>query len=69
MPTFAPLLILKCTYMTTVLLLKDLYAKAFKNISNFLVKYYFKVLFWLCVATISIVLYAFVFRLSTGFAF
>jgi hypothetical protein len=55
--------------MNKLLLLKEIYFEAFKNWSNLFLKRYFKVFSWFCFALLAIVLYAFVFRVSTGFAF
>lgn len=55
--------------MTTFLLAKQLYIQAFKNLGHYLVTYYFKILSWVCFITLAIILYAFVYRLFTGFAF
>jgi hypothetical protein len=55
--------------MKTVLLLKEIYADGFKNLGNFIVKRYFKAFAWLTFIMFFLVLYAFIFRVSTGFAF
>ncbi|WP_198439726.1 DUF6747 family protein [Pareuzebyella sediminis] len=55
--------------MKTLLLIKNIYAEGFRNIGNFLVKKYFKVFTWFTLAMFMVVLYAFLFRLVTGFAF
>ncbi len=55
--------------MKTVLLIKEIYTDGFRNLGNFLIKEYFKVFAWFCFAMFAIVLYAFVFRLATGYAF
>ncbi|SFR39183.1 hypothetical protein SAMN04490243_1489 [Robiginitalea myxolifaciens] len=55
--------------MKTTLLIKEIYTEAFKDLGNFLVKNYFKVFAWFSFVLFFVVLYAFIFRLSTGFAF
>ncbi|TDQ32798.1 DUF6747 family protein [Zeaxanthinibacter enoshimensis] len=49
--------------------LKELYLSAFRDIGNFLVRNYFKLFSWFCFMLFAIVLYAFVYRLLTGYAF
>jgi uncharacterized protein DUF6747 len=55
--------------MSKLLLFKEIYFEAFRNIGNILLKKSFKIFTWFCFALLAIVIYAFVFRLSTGFAF
>jgi len=55
--------------MKNVLLIKEIYLEGFKNLGNKLVKSYFKAFSWFCFASFLIVLYAFIFRVVTGFAF
>jgi len=55
--------------MKNVLLIKEIYLEAFKNLGTKLVKSYFKAFSWFCFASFLIVLYAFIFRVVTGFAF
>ncbi|EAR02787.1 DUF6747 family protein [Maribacter sp. HTCC2170] len=55
--------------MKNVLLIKEIYLEAFRNLGNAIVKSYFKAFSWFCFASFVIMLYAFVFRVSTGFAF
>ncbi|EAR02299.1 DUF6747 family protein [Maribacter sp. HTCC2170] len=55
--------------MKTILLLKEIYLEGFRNIQNYVVKHYFRAFAWFTLAMFVIVLYAFLFRLSTGFAF
>lgn len=55
--------------MKNVLLIKELYSDAFRNIGSQFTKSYLKSLSWLFVASYLIVLFAFIFRVSTGFAF
>ncbi len=55
--------------MKTALLLKELYLEAFRDLGHFLVRNYFKLFAWFSFGLFVIVLYAFLFRLATGFAF
>ncbi len=55
--------------MQRFLHIKSIYLEAFRNWSNIFLKKYFKVFSWFCFGLWLITLYAFVFRLSTGFAF
>jgi len=55
--------------MNTLLLLKEIYINAFRNLGNFLVKRYFKFFAWFSFAMFMVVLYAFVYRVYTGFPF
>ncbi|WP_425235147.1 DUF6747 family protein [Ulvibacterium sp.] len=55
--------------MKNILLIREIYLEAFKNLGHYLVKSYFKAFSWFCFASFLIVLYAFLFRISTGFAF
>ena len=55
--------------MKTVLLIKNIYRDAFTNLGNFITKEFFKVFAWFSFGMFAVVLYAFVFRVITGFAF
>ncbi len=55
--------------MKSILLLKELYLQAFKTINHFFIKSFFKIFAWICFISFVIVLYAFIFRVATGFAF
>ncbi len=55
--------------MKNVLLIKEIYLEAFKDLGSKFMKSYFKAFSWFCLASYFIVLYAFAFRVSTGFAF
>ncbi len=55
--------------MRTILLVKEIYLDAFKNLGNLIVRNYFKFFAWFSFAMFLIVLYAFVFRIWTGFPF
>ncbi|MFD2789969.1 DUF6747 family protein [Arenibacter sp. H213] len=55
--------------MRTVLLIRKIYADGFKDIGNLIVKKYFKAFAWFSFIMFAIVLYAFIYRVATGFAF
>ena len=55
--------------MKTVLLLKEIYTEGFRNLGNFIAKRFLKFLAWFSFIMFAIVLYAFIYRISTGFAF
>ena len=55
--------------MGKLLLVKEIYLEAFRNLGHIIVTKYFKAFSWFCFALIGVVMYAFVFRLATGFAF
>ncbi|MCX2719078.1 DUF6747 family protein [Lentiprolixibacter aurantiacus] len=55
--------------MKAILLLKNIYEEAFRNLGNFLVKNFFKAFAWFSFGMFAVVVYAFVFRLITGFPF
>ena len=55
--------------MKTILLIKDIYTDGFKNLGHYLVKKYFKAFAWFSFIMFFVVLYAFIFRVYTGFAF
>ena len=55
--------------MKNALLIREIYLEAFRNIGHAFVKSYFKLFSWFCFASFAIVLYAFLYRLATGFAF
>ena len=55
--------------MKKLLLIKELYIDAFRNLGHWLLVKYFKVFAWFSFILLLVVLYAFFFRLSTGFAF
>ncbi len=59
----------KINDMKTILLLKEVYVEGFRNLGNFIVKKYFKLFAWFSFAMFIIVLYAFIYRVVTGFAF
>ncbi|WP_370458283.1 DUF6747 family protein [Cellulophaga sp. L1A9] len=55
--------------MRNILLVKEIYFEAFRNLGNFLIKNYMQVYAWCCFALIGISIFALIFRVSTGFAF
>ena len=55
--------------MKTILLIKEIYTEGFKNLGNLIVKKYFKFFAWFTFIMFTVVLYAFIYRVSTGFAF
>ena len=55
--------------MNTLLQLREIYLNAFRQFSNYLVRNLLKILTWFAFAMFLIVLYAFIFRLQTGFPF
>jgi len=55
--------------MKAILLVKEIYLEGFRNIANFLIGSYLKVFTWFTLSLIAIIVYAFIYRLATGFAF
>ncbi len=55
--------------MKKLLLIKEIYIEAFRNLGHWLLVKYFKAFAWFSFILLLIVLYAFFFRLSTGFPF
>ena len=55
--------------MKRLLLIREIYFEGFKNLGNLIVQKYFKFFTWFCFAMFFIVLYAFIYRIATGFAF
>ncbi len=55
--------------MKTLLLVKEIYLESFKDFSQLLIRNYFKAFSWFSFVMIAVVLYAFVFRVITGFHF
>lgn len=60
---------LKTYIMKTILLVKEIYTEGFRNLGNFIAKRFLKFLAWFSFIMFAIVLYAFIYRISTGFAF
>ncbi len=55
--------------MKTTLLIKEIYLEGFKNLGNFIVRNYFKAFAWFSFFLFFVALYAFLYRVFTGFAF
>jgi len=55
--------------MKKLLLVKEIYLEGFRNLGHIIVVNYFKMFAWFSFVLCAIVLYAFVYRLATGFAF
>lgn len=55
--------------MEKIILIRSIYTEAFRNWKHILLKNYFKVFTVICFTLIAITIYAFIFRLSTGYAF
>ncbi|PRX55222.1 DUF6747 family protein [Flagellimonas sp. S174] len=54
--------------MNQILLAKRIYKEAFMNLGHRVLRNGFKLYFWTCTALLAMVLYAFCYRLFTGFA-
>lgn len=55
--------------MKKLLLVREIYADAFRDWTYLLLKNYFKAFSWFCFGLLAIAAYALVFRMTTGFAF
>lgn len=55
--------------MKTVTLIKNIYVESIRNLGHFLLKRYFQIFSWFSFCLFFIVLYAFVYRVFTGFPF
>jgi hypothetical protein len=55
--------------MKNILLVKEIYFEAFKNLGSFLLKNYLQCFAWFCFVLIAAASYALIFRIATGFAF
>ncbi|MGB3151188.1 MAG: DUF6747 family protein [Maribacter sp.] len=55
--------------MEKILLVKEIYVEAFKNWRNIILENYFKVFSWICFVLLAITIYAFTYRVLTGFSF
>lgn len=55
--------------MKTTLLIKEIYLEGFRNLGNLIIRNYFKAFAWFSFVLFFIVLYAFIYRVATGFAF
>jgi hypothetical protein len=55
--------------MKKFLLLKEIYLEAFQDWTQKLLEKYFKAFSVFCLILLAVTIYAFIFRVSTGFAF
>lgn len=55
--------------MRNVVLIKEIYLEAFRNLGHYIVKKYFKAFSIFCFFLLAVVIYAFLYRVSTGFTF
>lgn len=55
--------------MKTTLLIREIYLEGFRNLGHLIIRNYFKVFAWFSFVLFFIVLYAFIYRVATGFAF
>lgn len=55
--------------MRTVLLLREIYKEGFRNLGHYLVKHTVKIFAWFSFLMFTVVLYAFIYRIFTGFPF
>jgi len=55
--------------MKTTLLIREIYLEGFRNLGHLIIRNYFKAFAWFSFVLFFIVLYAFIYRVSTGFAF
>ncbi|WP_372946003.1 DUF6747 family protein [Muriicola sp.] len=55
--------------MKTLILLKEIYLEAFKQLENFVIRKFFKFFAWFSFILFGVVLYAFIYRIITGFPF
>ena len=55
--------------MKTTLLIREIYLEGFRNLGHLIIKNYFKAFAWFSFVLFFIVLYAFIYRVFTGFSF
>ncbi|MEN8788817.1 MAG: DUF6747 family protein [Flavobacteriaceae bacterium] len=55
--------------MKTILLIKEIYLEGFRNLGHYIIRNYFKAFAWFSFGLFLITLYAFIFRIATGYAF
>jgi len=55
--------------MESILLIKEIYLEGFRNLGHFITKNFFKGYAWMCFFLTAVTIYAFIYRLATGFAF
>ena len=59
----------KINDMKTMVLIREIYIEGFRNLGHFLMKHSMKVYAWFSFGLFIIALYAFIFRVVTGYAF
>lgn len=55
--------------MKTALLIKNIYRDAFESLGHFITKNFFKAFAWFSFGMFAVVVYAFIFRVITGYPF
>lgn len=55
--------------MKTMYLIREIYLEGFRDLGNYLVTHFFKIFAWFSFIMYLLVVYAFLYRLSTGFRF
>ena len=55
--------------MDNLKIIKEIYMEAFKQLENFVLKTYMKFFAWFSFIMFGVVLYAFIYRVITGFPF
>ena len=55
--------------MKNLVLIKEIYREGFRNLGHIILEKSFKLFAWFSFVMFFIVLYAFIYRLATGFAF
>jgi len=55
--------------MRKILLVREIYSEGFKNLGNTMVQNSFRAMSFICFALFTVVVYAFIYRMATGFAF
>jgi len=60
---------IKNRIMESILLIKEIYLEGFRNLGHFITKNFFKGYAWMCFFLTAVTIYAFIYRLATGFAF
>lgn len=54
--------------MERIILLREIYVEAFRNWRNIILEKYFRAFSWVCLFLWLVTVYAFIFRVSTGFS-
>tara|TARA_R110000764_G_scaffold45006_2_gene101277 strand:+ start:972 stop:1142 length:171 start_codon:yes stop_codon:yes gene_type:complete len=55
--------------MKTIFIIRNIYVEGFRDIGNLMVKHYFRAFAWFSSSMFLIVIYALIYRVSTGFLF